>query len=197
MKLRYPVQPVRITQYFAENPKVYEQFGLKGHNGLDFGCTVGTDLMSCADGTITFIGDQGGAGYGKYIRMHTDDGYEITYGHLSQQLVRVGDKVKAGQHIGETGNTGFSTGPHLHLGVRQLTNTGDIANYTNGYKGSVDPNPFFMNTPGPNQPIDAELNAAELWASENKIMGMLNLDQPMLRKDVLRVAYRLFTLLKK
>jgi len=193
MKWQYPLASVRITQKFGENPQIYKQFDLKGHNGLDFGTRVGTDLFAVADGVVVETGNQGGAGYGKYMRIHTTDGYEVTYGHLSFIILGKNEIFKAGDKLAESGNTGYSTGPHLHLGVRKLSNSKVILNYDNGYKGAIDPLPFFMNTtsaePGV-PPSDPELEAAKLWAQEQKIMGLSALDQPMLRQDVLRVLFR-------
>jgi murein DD-endopeptidase MepM/ murein hydrolase activator NlpD len=116
------------------------------------------------------------------------------YGHLSSVLVHQGDSVSVGDKIGVTGNSGFSSAPHLHFEYRPAHES-----VNNGYAGAVDPLPFLMNTTSNDTavpPADPELEEAKLWAQENKIMGMTALDQPMLRQDVLRVLHRLYVLLK-
>lgn len=57
------------------------------------------------------------SGYGKYIKYKTDDGYEIMYAHLSAAQAEKGDKIKKGEEIAKSGNTGLSTGPHLHYTI--------------------------------------------------------------------------------
>lgn len=197
MAWRYPLSKVRITQEFGEDFKdskgkwVYKSMGLAGHNGLDFACTVKTPLIAVTDGVIVFTGlDRGGYGY--YLRMRSDDGYEITYAHLTSFVMRVGQRVKAGDYIAYSGNTGFSTGPHLHFGVRQYTKDGGIANYNNGYKGSINPKPFMAEQKPVEIPVvDVELQEALAWATGSGFMSPTNLDAMMPRKDVLRLFYRL------
>lgn len=199
MKLIYPLRSVRITQRFGENPASYAQDGLAGHNGVDFGCPTGTELLASANGVVTEVGNQGAKGYGKYFRIKTNNGLQLTYGHCSAILVIVGDSVTAGQVVAKSGNTGRSTGPHLHFGVREYDSSGNIKNYGNGFKGAIDPLPLFMNTTSTNPavpPEDPELAEAKLWAQEHKVMGMTSLDKPILRQDALRVVYRLYQLIK-
>ena len=189
----------RITQYFAVNPQVYRQFGLDGHNGVDFGINSGTEILAAVDGTIITVGDQGGTGYGKYIKLRTNDNYELTYGHLQQSKVSVGQQVHQGEVIALSDNTGFSTGPHLHFGVRQFVpGTSNIANYGNGYKGAIDPMPFFQN-PAPVTPVppsivvtppDPELTEAYDFVERNNIMNDQNGNTPLLRQDAARILYR-------
>lgn len=57
--------------------------------------------------------------YGRLLRYETTDGYEILYAHLSEVLVEEGEKIRQGQVIARSGNTGLSTGPHLHYGIRK------------------------------------------------------------------------------
>lgn len=144
-KLRYPLKEVRITQKFGENPAAYAGDGLAGHNGVDFGCPVGTELLAAGNGVVIEVGNQGKVGYGKFFRIRTVSGLQLTYGHCSKILVESGQVVMVGQVVALSGNTGRSTGPHLHFGVRAYTASGDIANYDNGYKGAIDPLPFIMN----------------------------------------------------
>jgi murein DD-endopeptidase MepM/ murein hydrolase activator NlpD len=197
MAWRYPLDSVRITQEFGEDFKrkdgkwTYKEMGLAGHNGLDFGCPTNTGLRAVTDGVIVFTGlDRGGYGY--YMRIRTDDGYELTYAHLSKFIMRVGQRVKTGDFVAYSGNTGLSTGPHLHFGVRQYTKDGGIANYGNGYRGSINPKPFMAEQKPVEVPvIDVELEEAKAWATETKFMSPTNLDAMMPRRDVLRLFYRL------
>lgn len=86
------------------------------HNGTDFGAPIGTPLYAAKSGEVVASGPV--AGYGLWIRIRTDDGYLLEYGHNNANYVSVGERVTAGQVIGEVGNRGDSTGPHLHLGVQ-------------------------------------------------------------------------------
>ena len=152
--LIHPVQesskdPVYITQKFGENPGIYKRFGMKGHNGIDYRVRFWDSplghryIVAAKDGKVIEVKDEGKAGYGKYVRLEHDldgNGNEQTiYGHLSKQFVKVGDRVKQGQRIGLSGNTGFSTGPHLHFGLREK---GWKKEYPGDFKGYSDPMPF-------------------------------------------------------
>lgn len=87
------------------------------HYGVDFLANIGEPVHSPGDGIITFVGNTDG--YGKVIKIKHGFGYETLYGHLSNFKVRKGDKVKRGDLIALTGNSGkLSTGPHLHYEVR-------------------------------------------------------------------------------
>jgi murein DD-endopeptidase MepM/ murein hydrolase activator NlpD len=122
--LDWPLAEVRITQYFGNttfatrNPQIYKG---NGHNGIDFGAPVGTKIFSPASGIVTGTGDTDptcrGASYGKWILITHDNGLATVYGHLSLVKAQEGSRVAAGELIGYTGNTGMSTGPHLHFSV--------------------------------------------------------------------------------
>jgi murein DD-endopeptidase MepM/ murein hydrolase activator NlpD len=83
---------------------------------LDFAGDTGSDIMAVANGTITEVGWAGAYGYRTIETL--EDGTEIWYCHQTSTLVKVGDVVHGGEHIGEMGSTGNTTGPHLHLEVR-------------------------------------------------------------------------------
>lgn len=83
------------------------------HNGIDLAVPVGTQIKSPMPGVV-FALNSGGDGGNEIIIKH-DNGYKTGYAHLSKQLVKKGDKIKQGDVIGLSGNTGKSTGPHLHL----------------------------------------------------------------------------------
>lgn len=122
--LQYPVSKVIITQYFGNtpfsttNPQVYNGMG---HNGVDFGASVGTAIYSAADGVVTGVGNSDaacpGVSFGKWVLVKHNNGLSTLYAHLSSQLVSAGQSVTAGQKIALSGNTGYSTGPHLHFTV--------------------------------------------------------------------------------
>lgn len=85
------------------------------HAGDDFGVPVGTPLRAMSNGEVVFAGQQ--SGYGTMIDIRYSDGTISRYGHMSSLQVTVGQKVSAGQQVGLSGNTGRSTGPHLHLEI--------------------------------------------------------------------------------
>lgn len=88
-----------------------------GHNGLDFGIPVGTEIKSTMDGNVVYAG-WNNQGYGNLVIVEHGD-YKTYYAHLSSIPVSVGDSVSAGATIGLSGNTGNSTGPHLHYEIRR------------------------------------------------------------------------------
>ena len=122
--LSYPVDVVRITQYFGNtsfstaNPQIYNG---KGHTGVDFGVSRGTPVKAALSGEVVGMGNtdlyRGCYSYGKWIMLKHGNGLSTLYAHLSVQSVNMGDTVSTGSIIGYSGNTGYSTGPHLHFGV--------------------------------------------------------------------------------
>lgn len=86
------------------------------HAGVDMAGPTGTPIYASADGVVAYAGWQ--SGYGRLIRIRHDFGVETRYGHLSAIKVNVGDRVSRGDRIGDMGNSGRSTGPHLHYEVR-------------------------------------------------------------------------------
>ena len=87
------------------------------HSGLDLSTGYGARVDASMDGIVTYAGWMGG--YGKLVVIRHRNGYTTRYGHLSRILVTKNRRVRQGQRIGYTGNTGRSTGPHLHFEVRQ------------------------------------------------------------------------------
>lgn len=85
------------------------------HEGIDIEAPVGTPVHVSGDGVVTYAGRRGG--YGNVVEVDNGFGYETLYAHLSKFLVKPGEKVKRGQVIALSGDTGLSTGPHLHYGV--------------------------------------------------------------------------------
>ncbi len=93
--------------------------GIHGHNGIDLAGPVGSSIVAAAKGTV-IVSNSGGynGGYGNYIVIKHGNGTQTLYSHLSANYVSVGDAVSQGQKIGAMGNTGKSTGSHLHFEVR-------------------------------------------------------------------------------
>lgn len=88
----------------------------KMHKGVDFAAPVGTNIYATADGKVVSAGAESD-GYGKKVVINHGFGYQTLFGHMSRVIVRNGQSVKRGQLIGQVGNTGKSTGPHLHYEV--------------------------------------------------------------------------------
>ncbi len=88
----------------------------RAHEGIDMAGPVGTPIHATGDGVVTHAGRQGA--YGNLIKIQHELGVETRYGHLNRISVKVGQRVSQGERIGDMGNTGRSTGPHLHYEVR-------------------------------------------------------------------------------
>lgn len=101
----------RITAKFKEVSNLHPT----GHAGVDVAVDVGTELAAIGDGTIEKVYQLVDTGVGRGIMLKLDNGYRALYGHLSSIKVKPGQRVSAGDLIGLSGNTGRSTGPHLHL----------------------------------------------------------------------------------
>ena len=88
------------------------------HTGVDWSTSYGTPIFASGNGTIDFVGWEGG--YGKYIRIKHPNGYETAYGHMSAYAkgIEVGKRVRQGQVIGYVGSTGLSTGAHVHYEIK-------------------------------------------------------------------------------
>ncbi|MGI6096741.1 MAG: peptidoglycan DD-metalloendopeptidase family protein [Dethiobacteria bacterium] len=102
------------------NGIITSRFGWRGnrfHYGLDIGAPRGTPICAVAAGKVVFSGYKGS--YGLKLRLRHDSGWESIYGHNSKLFVRTGDYVRRGQVIAATGDTGYATGPHLHLELLQ------------------------------------------------------------------------------
>ncbi len=110
---------------------------VKMHAGLDFSAPQGTPIYATADGVVRLAGNTGN-GYGNHVIINHGYGYETLYGHQYRIKAKAGQKVKRGELIGWVGNTGKSTGPHLHYEVRKN-------------KRHIDPIYFFYNDLTPEQ----------------------------------------------
>ena len=109
----YPTQG-RLSSGFGVRPDPFT--GIRRfHNGLDLANRQGTPVRAAMTGRVAMVGYN--ANFGKYVILSHPDGYQTLYGHLDEFLVARGQAVKQGQAIGRMGNTGYSTGPHLHFSV--------------------------------------------------------------------------------
>ena len=108
-----------------ESPRITSHYGWRWrrmHHGIDLALKTGTPIKSAFDGVVR-ISSYNRRGYGHYIVVRHNNGLETVYGHLSKRNVVKGDEVKAGDVIGLGGNTGRSTGPHLHFEARFVGQT--------------------------------------------------------------------------
>ncbi len=116
-RLRMPFDGVpRVTQWYGENPAYYAQFGVAGHNGIDFGLVTGTPLRAACEGRVTRV-RKDSTGYGWHVIVNHGWGQTL-YAHMSRIDVVEQQDVQEGEVLGLSGNTGNSTGPHLHFGLR-------------------------------------------------------------------------------
>jgi len=122
--LFWPLDKVTVTQKFgvtdfsSKNPQFYKT---GAHNGVDFRAPIGTPVKSALSGVIAGVGNTGTIprclSYGRWVLVKHDNGLSTLYAHLSLPTVVPGQSVGAGEIIAYSGNTGASTGPHLHFGV--------------------------------------------------------------------------------
>ena len=112
---QWPTDGGFISSPFGGRPNPFSGYGRDWHPGIDIAVDYGTPVYASAAGYVQQAGWYGG--YGKYIRLGHDFGYETAYGHMSRLAVEAGSFVKKGEVIGYVGSTGYSTGPHLHFEV--------------------------------------------------------------------------------
>lgn len=112
-----PLSYTRISSVFTNKRwhPVLKRY--RAHLGTDFAAPTGRNIYAAGDGRIEFVGNKGG--YGKTIIINHQNGYKTLYAHQNAfaKGVRQGKNIKKGEHIGYVGNTGLSSGPHLHLGL--------------------------------------------------------------------------------
>ena len=123
MTFSSPLSGGRLTQSFGPTSETLEPSAkINGvtyahyHNGIDLAARLGTAVHAAADGTVIFAGTQSSGAV--VVKIRHDDGHVTMYGHLNADLpVKVGERVTAGEKIGEVGMTGHTTGPHLHFSL--------------------------------------------------------------------------------
>lgn len=157
--MRFHVTPLKVmreTQPFGVDwtagGNFYKSLGLKGHDGLDLRAAIGTPIYAVAAGRLRVTGSVNDPGYGLACRLTVPDAdrggrnfVEVIYGHLSKAI---GERdVEEGEVIGETGNSGNSSGPHCHWATRRCYYSAGgagpfVEDYGNGFLGYVDPKQF-------------------------------------------------------
>lgn len=124
----------KITSRFGQQ----ESFRVKPHSGYDFKMEIGEPIRSIKEGVVR-IHDFGNVNAGKTVFVEWEDGKTAIYGHLNDFAVQNGQHVQAGDLLGHAGNTGFSTGSHLHFGLKE-----------NGH--FIDPSPYIEKIQHMNDP---------------------------------------------
>jgi len=115
----YPLQNKFITSHYGIRKDPINGT-LNFHTGIDLRANTGTTVVAAMDGVVSVVAENWL--YGKHIIITHDNGYKTLYGHLNAYSVKPGDKVARGKKIGESGNTGYSTGPHLHFTIYDRNN---------------------------------------------------------------------------
>ena len=134
----YPVTQKFGNKLILNGVDIYGQWGMKGHNGIDYKTPTGTTILAPHSGTIKEA-RLDNAGYGWYVRLENDIEGSVL-GHNKSLLVKVGDVVTEGQKLSISDNTGNSTGAHLHWGYYRFPRKNN-----NGYSGYIDQTPFLVN----------------------------------------------------
>lgn len=185
LRLPFDGKP-RLTSYFDHNSPNYNRNGkvtiytgdsspdcspycYDGHSGLDYGMVTGTPLLAAADGTVVKT-MQLTTGYGIHVVLRHANNYYTLYGHMSEISVQVGQTVKAGTVVGLSGNTGNSSGPHLHFGVYRVPSVTNVSVPNENY--ATDPFGWLDATsqdPLVNYPTTGRgAEAVCLWRSDDK-----------------------------
>ena len=119
--LSWPLEKIFVTQLFGKTVDSKRLYASGTHNGVDFRASLGTSVMAMADGVVLGVGDTDstcpGASFGKFVFIKYNNGLSSTFGHLSLIKVHEGDHIKRGEKVGYSGNTGHTTGPHLHVSL--------------------------------------------------------------------------------
>ena len=154
-----------ITQIFGVNAADYAKFGLKGHNGIDYGVPTGTPILAPHDGkVIEALYDQ--YGYGMYVKIESAvEGSVLA--HLKSFNVNPGDVITEGTQIGISDNTGNSTGPHLHWGYYRIPR-----DRSNGYNGFIDQTPYLVKPPSTDYKAlyeQSQIKINDLLATEKRL----------------------------
>ena len=154
MKLYRPLKRDLMTQAFGPGgttPSLlpaYQQLGLLAHNGIDWSAEMGEDIRfnGTGKGKVIEVSLDTKAGLGVVVFFQADGLYWKTlYWHLKEVRCKIGDMVESGDLLGLADNTGWSTGSHLHFGLKLCDREAVTLNYENGYHGAVDPLPFYIN----------------------------------------------------
>lgn len=172
IKLIQPVDNPVISQLFGADFSWYNPakgrtemfyagtYGLKGHPGIDYSCPIGTPIKSAHNGVCMYAAFD--IDNGNLVQIWNEqEGFKTLYGHNSAFKVKQGDIVNQGQIIALSGNTGASTGPHCHFGLKETREGGNTKYPDNGYNGAIDPKPYFINKD--NMTIKKEAGKASIY----------------------------------
>jgi murein DD-endopeptidase MepM/ murein hydrolase activator NlpD len=136
----------RVTQWFGENPKIYAQFGHRGHNGIDYAPKIprtrGAIVHAPHEGYVS-VKDEGKKGYGLHVEIISLPykhglGRKSVLAHFEKCLVTNGQFVSSGDPVGVMGSTGFSTGIHCHWTYKKTDSLGNTLDKNNGFAGAID-----------------------------------------------------------
>ncbi len=161
----------KVTQGFGVNSDYYKKFGLKAHEGIDLIPTGSVWEILCPEnGVVVRDVDDAtlGKNYGKNVTVwHPTIRKATQYCHLNSNNVKMGDRLKRGDILGVMGNTGNTSGAHLHLNLFNVDDNGVRLNRDNGYFGGIDPLPFLEeDTPQPTS-CEEELKQARSDRDKN------------------------------
>lgn len=138
-----PLDELICTQKFGERSEYYSKYKMKGHNGVDFRTRFPDTPQGRREVYAVMDGEVSNAeldiGYGNYVRLVHLDGSQTVYAHFYLLKVKKGQRMKSGEVLGISDSTGDSSDPHLHFGYRPSK-----FDVNNGYKGYIDPEPFFI-----------------------------------------------------
>lgn len=126
-----------ISQFYAQRPEYYKQFGLNGHEGVDWATPTGVEIVAPFDGEILRDAEApGDKNYGNFIAVwDPKQKIAVWFAHLLENYVSLGQKVKKGQVLGKTDNSGNSSGAHLHVNLTEGNDQKERLNTKNGYQG--------------------------------------------------------------
>lgn len=141
----YPVTQTFGNDLVINGVHIYGQYGYKGHNGIDYGLPLYTSILAPHNGKVIEAAYDAN-GYGWYVKIENPIEGSVL-GHFSSLSIIVGQEIVEGQVLGQSGNTGNSTGPHLHHGYYRMPR-----NRQNGYGGFIDQTPYMVTVtlPEPN-----------------------------------------------
>ena len=148
--LAWPTIERRVNQHFGENPEAYKKFGLPGHEGIDLRSPIDTPYFCVAPGEVIWVSDRRRSSdqpsaYGWHVIIDHGKGYSTLYAHARPDVpVRPGDRLQAGDVVAFSGNTGNSSGPHLHLTLKKSDFQHPDRDWPPGY---MDPWPFLRELP--------------------------------------------------
>lgn len=142
----------QITQFFGQRPEYYSPYGFNGHEGLDLipksGKGDNVKVYAIEEGKVVRdtddpLGDPPNKNYGvKVVVFNRNTKRGWWYCHLENNAVSIGQEIKEDELLGTMGQSGKTSGKHVHLAVRETDDNGNAINTNNGYKGFVDPLPF-------------------------------------------------------